>query len=237
MRTRLWLILVVGCVLPLVAEQAVAQLFGSRSVGGSIRRRQRPTYPGATTTDSGSNVGTVSGSERFLRGARSAADFVGRDSRDRAGFVGAEQASVSGTVRTAAESLRIETAPDANQGQARRNPARTRMYDPRLRVDFRFTRPPSPQLDTVLTRRLQACDGIHQSSPIVVSVEGEKATLRGVVAAERDRKLAELMLLLEPGISQVENRLAVLGSPPSAAQPVQGSGTRSFQLPPVRPPE
>ncbi len=213
----------------IISDDAAAQLFGKRSVGSTLSRRARPTGVGRTTTaDASADAGTIQGNERFVRGMRGRADFVGGDSRDRGGFVGSQQAETTGTVRTAVSGPRGDTGPDANQGQAKTAAPRTGMYDPRLRIDFSFT-PESPRVVSVaLTRRLRACRGIDQSSPIVVSVEGETATLRGEVAAERDRKLARLMLLFEPGISQVRNELTVAGSPRTvAARPATGPTERA----------
>lgn len=213
------------------ARESAAQLFGSRSLGGSLARRTRTTAGRPATA---SNVGgEVRGNERFVRGNRQSTNFVGTDSRELRSFVGAQQGTVSGTAQSATSGLRIESAPDANQGRVLSGPPRTGMYRPRLRVEFRFT-PQSPQaLSTALTRQLRACPGIHQTRPIEVWVEGETATLRGEVASERDRALARLMVLFEPGISQVQSELTLTGLPRTAAgNPqigrVRWSGPREF---------
>jgi hypothetical protein len=70
-----------------------------------------------------------------------------------------------------------------------------------------------------------------------VSVEGATATLRGEVASERDRTLAERLVLFEPGIDSVRNELKVrspskgpaeyLPPPPSPTNPKPAaSGSR-----------
>jgi len=48
-----------------------------------------------------------------------------------------------------------------------------------------------------------------------VTIEGETAVLRGVVATEHDRRIAEQVARLEPGIRRVENLLTV--APPAAS--------------------
>lgn len=46
-------------------------------------------------------------------------------------------------------------------------------------------------------------------SSVHVSVEGDTVVLRGTVAGESDRRVAERMAKLEPGVSRVRNELAV----------------------------
>lgn len=212
-----------------VGDEAAAQLFGARSVGSPL---SRPARPALGRLGAGSRLGEVPGRERFVRGSRQAANFVGTDSLDRRGFVGSQQAAAAaGPVQSATSGLRIESGPDANQGQTKTAAPRTGMYDPRLRIGFRFTNESPQALSTALTRRLLACDGIRRSSPIVVSVEGETATLRGAVLGDRDRSLARLMLLLEPGISQVRNELTVTGLPRTAmARPAAEPADRADRV-------
>ncbi|MBN2473225.1 MAG: hypothetical protein JXB62_01355 [Pirellulales bacterium] len=206
------------------AAESRAQLFGDRTVGGSLSRRSRTTTsrtsPGRPTSVS-EEIGAVLGNERFIRGNREGASFVGRDADDVAGFVGSQQGVTPGDVATATEGLRIEAAPDANQTALPAALPRVGMYRPRLRIGFAIP-PQAPQtVSTELARRLQSCPGLHLQSPIEVYLEGETATLRGAVASERDRSLAQLMVLFEPGISQVRNELMVkhLSLPAAAKAP------------------
>ena len=60
-----------------------------------------------------------------------------------------------------------------------------------------------------LTGRLEKALPGGSSNRIAVSVAGSAAIVRGAVASERDRKLAELMLMFEPGIDRVRNLLEV----------------------------
>ena len=93
--------------------------------------------------------------------------------------------------------------------------APTKVYPPRLTVGFDYTPPAAAAVRQSLTQRLESCSGLRRLGPIEVSLEGRTATLRGKVASERDRTLAQSLLLFEPGISQVKNELAV-GSPRKA---------------------
>ncbi len=201
-------ILLAGAVLAaMLASEARGQLFGKRSLGGSISPRMRP---GTTSAAPGQNtVGTVRGNERFMRGNRRPGSFIGGDSNQRRDFVGSDKVQDIRQFLSAQAGLRAENKPDANLGQAKTAQPRTRMYDPRLRIDFEFSRPSARVLSSQLARRIQRSDSIRRTSPIEVSVEGGTATLRGAVASERDRTLARLMLLFEPGISVVRNELLI----------------------------
>jgi hypothetical protein len=123
-----------------------------------------------------------------------------------------QQADSSGQVRSAITNLRIQTGPDANRTQSSRQTGP--MYRPRLKVDFDVAGQPIDQVSSNLIRRLESSLALADSSWIEVSLVGRKAILRGEVASERDQRLARLLLLLEPGISDVRNDLAV--KPPSS---------------------
>ncbi|WP_390621871.1 BON domain-containing protein [Crateriforma conspicua] len=60
-----------------------------------------------------------------------------------------------------------------------------------------------------LETRLQQTVRLASSSPIEVSVQGRTATLRGLVASESEKSMAETLVLFEPGISTVTNQLRV----------------------------
>lgn len=218
-------------------SEARAQMFGDRSFGraASGRSRQqssrRPSFAsrqaaaarqsssgGAPQSSSGKagteGVGTVDLNARYVRGNRDAADFVGADSRDSGGFVGMHQAEATGEVESAVSDLRVETGPDANRTASASRP-RARMYDPRLAVDFQFAPRPAETVNLALAHRLESSLRVRGNSRIEVSWEGGKATLRGEVPSERERKLARLLLLLEPGVSDVQNDLIVKAPEPT----------------------
>ena len=52
-----------------------------------------------------------------------------------------------------------------------------------------------------------------------VSLAGRKAVLKGAVKTAHDRVLAEQLLLLEPGVSDVVNQLVVAVSPETVMSP------------------
>jgi len=208
-----------------VAAEAQAQLFGNRSLGSSVSRRSR------TTRSNSSNVGTVSGSERYVRGNRQETNFVGTDSREVRNFVGVQTNSAASRSRTSTSPVRIEQAPDANRAM-KATSSRSRpggMYSPRLAVGFHHpslsadevTTNLAQQLAASLTRHLESAFAKDQVRSIEVSLEDGKATLQGEVSSERERTLAGLLALFEPGISEVQNRLVVRprSAPPRPSPP------------------
>jgi hypothetical protein len=82
---------------------------------------------------------------------------------------------------------------------------------PILEAGFVATQPagrPEASVADVIRRS----DQIRKLSPITVTMQDETAILRGRVATENDRQLAELLARFEPGIWQVRNELTV-GAP------------------------
>ena len=167
-------------------------------MGSPLARRAKP----------GAEIGEVSGSERFIRGNRRANDFVGSDSRDPRTFIGSQQGTTTGTVRSATEDLRA--IPD-NGGRINR-PLRKRrpreMYEPQLEVAFRVVSRSTETIETSLVRHLHSVEVRFGS--IQATVIDRTVTLRGTVGTDHDKRLAELLVLFEPGIADVRNALIVL---------------------------
>lgn len=108
-------------------------------------------------------------------------------------------------------------------GQTRRPSARTNYGSRRrtteirakLRVGFSVVRTAPAQLGSRLAGRLEKSSWIQTHSAVEVAVEKGTAILRGAVATEHDRVLAERIARLEPGVRRVENQLTVAESSPS----------------------
>jgi len=187
-------------------SEGAAQLFGQRSLRGTLSRR----------AGSSEDVGQLSGRERFLRGNRRAADFVGRDAAERRSFVGVEQGAMQGRVRSAVSNLRPPRERNVNRPPSPPASRQNQPYPPRLTIDFRFTPLPTESVRSTLQRRLTESPGIETLESIRVRVEKRTAILEGEVASEHDRILAEQLARLEPGISQVKNLLEVAERPVDA---------------------
>jgi hypothetical protein len=191
----------------LFTGRAEAQMFGSRSFGGGMSGSAQGSDVGG--------VGTLNFNERFIRGNRRSGTFVGGDSRDRRGFVGSLQGGQMGRARPTISRPRPSSAPDANRTTSPAGRSRSGQYEPRLSVAFDVARPTEEAIARDLTRLLGSSPEFPSTSRIEVSVAGRVATLRGEVASERDRTLAERLVLFEPGIDSVQNELKV-GSPSRA---------------------
>ncbi len=210
-----------------MAATAEAQLFGERSSTGNrtatgsqnramaaqnragTTARQRigaGGNPGAAAED----VGKITGTERFLREARTAGDFVGRSGSDAGSFVGAQTGAAEAEIRSAIEGqiVRTETNPALNR-LLNVPQVRAGMYAPRLKLGFEPLALSAPRAEQSAAAKLTLSTAIQSSGPIQVTMAGRTATLRGAVASEHDKRLAGLMLLFEPGISKVENELTV----------------------------
>ena len=173
----------------------------------------RPGAQGAgasRTTESGS---LMQGDERYLRRNRRGGAFVGADAEK--AFVGAATAATEEQVPPAVGDVRL---PRANAGTTVVSKP-PRVNDPRLTVGFDVPRAQTVKISAALTRQLKEIPGMHPANQIEVSVAGDVATLRGVVASARDRTLAEQLVLFEPGISAVRNDLLVSPLPQNPEQP------------------
>jgi len=246
----------VGIALLLAADRAWAQSFGTRTLGSTVSQRPSmfgttgtpgaapQGYPGGVGQGfPGSTQGTVPGqtvgpgpgsvltSGRFLRQNRAPGSFVGTDARDATHFVGGHEGNVAAASQSAVTAARPGLAGAVNRTlvSPAAGPAavpRAAMYQPRLEVGFNYGRPATKDVSSALAARLEACPELQRTGPIAVSLEGRTATLRGMVASERDRSLAQLLILFEPGISAVRNELTI---PTPAAGPPN--------TPALRPPE
>ena len=56
---------------------------------------------------------------------------------------------------------------------------------------------------------LEGTKELQRRSPLSVTVKNDTAIVRGRVATEHDRALAEALLLLDPGVWHVQNDLVV----------------------------
>jgi hypothetical protein len=246
-----------------MAAPSRAQLFGDRALGHVTMPRTRQTGAPSigsaaksfnlspkSSASSGAaaspfeGVGMPDPTARYMRGNRDAADFVGADSRDTHGFVGMQQAENNSDAPTTGGPVRVQTGPDANRGQPAASRVAGRMYAPRLRVGFDLAPrhvgsvPQDPaargvDVNQELTLRLGSSLPLGGTDWVEVSLVGGKATLRGEIESERIRRLAGLLLLLEPGISNVQNELKVRPAPPSQEADRSSPAAKPPATPPV----
>jgi osmotically-inducible protein OsmY len=95
-----------------------------------------------------------------------------------------------------------------------------------LRLGFQPSAPASGRVGAQITGQLNKVQGLSSVGPINVSLVGQTAVLRGTVASEADRQLAEGLVRLAPSVQGVLNELEV-ASPGTTAEglpPGTGSG-------------
>ena len=187
--------------LTMMSSVAQAQLFGTRSLGQPLSRR--------SAASAVSTTGEISGNERFLRENRGGSDFVGSDQGDQRGFVGSQQARGRGSVISSTTGLREKTDRSSQINRALPAIAKNAMYPPRIQLGELTIRERQVRSDPQLAAQLVSSRRFSTGCHFSVSVAGRQATVQGEVASARERHLAELVLLLEPGIESVVNQLKV----------------------------
>ena len=90
-----------------------------------------------------------------------------------------------------------------------------------LSVDFEPPAAAAPRFNSAVAKRLADMPAIHWRSPNQVEIRGRTAVLRGVVATQHDRDLAERVAHLEAAVDQVDNQLVVASS---QTKPVKAAG-------------
>ncbi len=215
-----------------------AGMFGSRTVGGAsgLTAGQRSFTGGRQqqTLGQGQQLGggqavlgrTLQNNQsggltqgRFLRENRGG-QFVGSDLGDvgaSLGMLGGNQVGAAGLnsviqqLRPQGQQRQRNTQP--NQGNGMGNRGQMPVY--RVSREPGFTVQPAvgpAAFSEKLTRRVNQSRTVQATSPIEVQMSGRIAILRGSVASDRARVLAARLVLLEPGVDQVDNQLQVAGA-------------------------
>jgi hypothetical protein len=111
-----------------------------------------------------------------------------------------------------------------NQG-ARGNQQQTQRIRPQLKVNFDYALPSAPATELAITNRFEKLTARFEKLKQKSSFEGVqfdldngKVTLRGQVDTEDTRKLAAMLVQIEPGVRTVQNDLTVrtVPTPPEA---------------------
>jgi len=165
----------------------------------------------------------LTGSERFMRGARQPGQFVGADTRDVSGILstlgsGARMMSnqnfnaraISGQGRTRVNQPGAQPGGAAG-GRTGRGTRSGEQLAVTLELGFEPPVASSPEvLSSSMTAKIGLSKRIQALQPIqVLLTEEGTAVLRGVVATPHDRELAAQWVLLEPGVRSVRNELQV----------------------------
>ncbi|MBN2216607.1 MAG: BON domain-containing protein [Pirellulales bacterium] len=184
-----------------------------------------PTSSGASGSTSGlSNTpvgeGIASSIETFsqgvpelreaqeLRSTQDRGSFVGSESDEGPGFIGAAEAGGS---QTGGASSRRTTGTSRRTTQTRQTSGPT--VRPALVVGFAYAPKVSPSIDAKVRTCLGRLPDFGKTSSIRVRVEQNVVVLEGVVANKHDAALALQMVALEPGVVKIDNRLTVAKQP------------------------
>lgn len=185
---------------------------------------------------------------------RQAGDFVGVSAQQQAGtgFVGAAQAAGAGQGLGTARGAMTGAAGVGQAGRMGQTPgqfggrfgAQGRTATPQIRIQWTvgfdpLTAPPQV-VSSNLGRQLTCLPAIHWEGPLQVELVGRTVILKGIVATEHDRDLAERVARLSPGVEQVQNQLVVAGSAlpgPAPEEPLETPRLTPAEQPPEIPPE
>jgi hypothetical protein len=159
-----------------------------------------------------------------------------------AGFVGATAQSIQNPFSTGVQArtttnfntltqLMLRSRQNQfNRQQAQRNTRGNTQSKSAFRVPVRlgFQQPPGPpaRVSGQLSSRLTKIPGLSQVGPIQVVMSGQTAVLRGTVASEADRQLAEGLARLEPEVQAVVNELQVANPETTAEAPAPNSAAQ-----------
>ena len=192
-----WLILIIWSMVP--ADRAEAQLFGPRDIGRNARGQQLTGMESA---------GSVGANRRFVRGQRAVNDFVGSDRDDAAAFVGNIQSTNDGVVTDSVAGLREQATVRVNRARVRKT---TGLYAARLSPTIAMHLPghgnftERPAISVALSSLSE-----QRGFQISLSPTQRSVVLTGTVPTKHDRKIAELLVMFEPGLESVKNDLQVV---------------------------
>jgi hypothetical protein len=198
------------------ARSTSSGMFGSRNMGGGTQAGQRSLTGGgggsAQSLDQmNANAGQITGNERFMRGNRQG-QFVGSDTTDLRNLF-SQMGQTNG--RQGMQGLNNMNQNGPNQPDGGGNQRQRIAYTLQRRIAFDVPARAPAALSATLTQRITA---IAPNLPIDVQMVGRIAVLRGTVGSQHARDLAAQVVLLEPGVSSVQNELEVAESQPLPEQ-------------------
>lgn len=181
------------------------------------------------------SAGQITGNERFLRENREAGAVVGAGNAG-AGLLGGGNTANQAQPQTGGNQGRFGAGGSPfspfnqfnnfNQlyGAAAINQLSNQRAQLRMPVSLGF-QPRQQSLITPAVReqRIQArfarIPRVREMGSVSVDIREGTAILSGAVGSEDDRRLLAKLLLLEPGVSEVQNDLTVLDQPPALTLP------------------
>lgn len=222
---------------------ATSGMFGNNTIGlqsGQTPGSNSGGFGSGMTTGQGGNAGNgmiqgglqSQGSGLGLGGGmvQNTSGFIGANSQNVSNFFsrqGQPGATQAGRLNfgTLGNLLTRSRQNQFNQQQAQKatrgaNQAKSQFRVP-LRLGFAPTLSAGPiRFNSTVPQRFTRISGLNRVGPINATLEGDGvAVLRGTVATEADRQLAEGLARLEPEVMAVRNELVVAGSAATEAAP------------------
>jgi hypothetical protein len=226
-------------------------LFGSRTLGGDVSSSGNSLFGSggqgqaaigsSATTAEGMQAGTVTGSERFVRGNRTAANsFVGADTTEVRNISSGGDIAAQRGMQNAFNQFRQLNQFAQQFGNFNNNYNQNSRTQVRVALTLGFEPPVATgpaDVTAVVGERLTRLPGVRLAGTPQVVVEGRTAVVRGTAATEQDRERVSRLLLLEPGIAAVRNEMTVAqGSAGPGSRPSSPPAAGSIE-PPPRPPQ
>jgi hypothetical protein len=210
-------------------------LFGQNTVGSSSNFAAPTASTGGSGTSGNSSQGATGAQNPFAEqniGAAGAAAPQITTTQQRGQFVGADRGDTANALSRQTSQVRSAQsnnfaqlsnlfaqgmqAVNQNNQQGGQQRARTPIRIG-LKLGFRPA-PASPTSVAAFQSRLADLPGIRFMGPAEVTLEGRTAVLRGTVASEEDRELAEALARMEPDVQTVRNELVVDSSATAAEE-------------------
>lgn len=212
-------------------------MFGQNSVGGNRATNSGNSLGGSRSGGGGGGSGqnpfsqqnaAVGGVARpEIQTQQVQGSFVGADRQDTT-----NPRSMQGTQTRSAQANFSQLGNLFAQGlqSVNQNNNTQSRNQPNIRIALRLGFRPAPVSQTSLVAmqtRLEKLPGIKFIGPSQVTMEGRTAVLKGTVASEEDRELAQALAKMEPDVLDVRNELVV--------DSTATSGTTGEELPPASP--
>ena len=209
-----------------------AGMFGTTTLGAGTTSNMQSSSRSATGATSGSSFGTAPSMQMAGQSGTMAqpGGYVGASSANVTNFMsqlaGGATAQRGNSFSSLANLIQQTQQNAFNTQAAQRNSrggqgrTQVQLVVP-LRVGFQAVPVSTASFNAGFSERLAKMPALGGSGSIAVALEGRTAVLRGTVASEPDRQLAEMLALLEPEVLQVRNELQVapVGTQPELLGP------------------
>jgi hypothetical protein len=218
-------------------------LFGPTTLGGStgggLGMGTGMTTGMGSTAQSGAAASTTSLGQNLGIGnlptvqAGGQTGFIGQSVNNNAQnfFASGQQAQRSVNFNSLTQLMNQSRQNQFNRQQAQKAGRTSTQAQSQFRVPLRLGfQPQAVQPRTfgpIVSARLTKIPGLSRMGPITASLENQTVVLRGTVASEADRQLAEGLARLEPEVLLVRNELVVVGSATTAEVLPPGSSGSS----------